>query len=1029
MRRFAKVLGVLTLAGSLAATAFPALSAGPGSLDLAFGGGFGYVRYADSRGAVDDQGLGVAVQPDGKTLVAGSSGIDTKAVVLRFDAAGKLDPSFADHGVFRWKPDAEIAVAQRVVVQPDGKLLVMGYVGSAAKLLLVRLTPDGGLDTTYGNAGIAIATAAGWQADARRVLIDAEGRPIVVWESIDPSRNRIRVSRFTTTGIVDTDWNLGSVETLIDTSGFGAVTTLPFGAAFDAQGRIVIFASAYTASANKTLVYRLTAAGYPDTAFGDNGRLVHPQLNFAFFDRRWTVLSASDGGFVLVEWTANGVRVERFNFDGTINTGFGAAGIAEFTFAGGNVAPGNATIASDGTIVVTGTRRPASMNQLFVLAVTPTGQPDARFGAGVPQRSFGGLAPGNDASTIPGLVAGDVALVDGNRFAIAGTAVGAANSNDVIAMRLDALAALEPPFGGRGFALWDGGDVIPESTQGAWVQGDGKVLTLNRQGPLEATTWNWRRFRADGTPDTSFGASGKRTLAEAFDGPDVAIFTRADGSVLVARAASAPAFTNRTTIVHYLADGTRDASFGAGGVVTIVDDAQADQHTVKPGLAETDDGSLLVATYGSGGLHLRRFSPDGKVDASFAPASGLVYGALDGRPRVQYTLAVEADGKILVGASKIVVLQAPLPQPSVYSDVVARLMPDGTLDLSFGGGTGVVPIQLEDARDPQVLRILPSVDGKVVVAGNIVHLDIDQFFFLRLNADGSVDTQYGDHTRVDFEAGPFMWGDPIGAHLRDARIDAAGRLIVTGDYLTAAAPDLRTTVFVVRFLANGSIDGAFGGINQHIFFLDRPEPTAAGNVIALDVDAIYVGGESGAFGLLLKLNADGSALTKSQPVFEFHNTLLDHYFITADPAEAAAIDAGAAGPGWERTGLGFRAWIAAQGVPNAQLPGIPGAASPVCRFYGTPGVGPNSHFYTVDAKECDAVRGDAGWRFEGIGFYVIAPAEGRCVFGTVPVYRAYNNKFAQNDSNHRYATSLAVIASMTRQGWIAEGVAFCAPGI
>jgi len=723
------------------------------------------------------------------------------------------------------------------------------------------------------------------------------------------------------------------------------------------------------------------------------------------------------------------VRIEKFNFDGTIATGFGAAGIAEFSFAGGNVTAGSAVITSDGTIVVTGTRRPGTMNQLFVLAVTPTGQADTRFGAGIPQRDYGGLVPGNEASTIPGLVAGDIALVDGNRFALAGTAIGAGNSNDVIAMRLDAVAALEPPFGGRGLALWDGGDVVPESTQGVFLQSDGRILTLNRAGSLDATAWNWRRFRADGSPDPTFGTSGKRALAEAFDGPSVTVLGRVDGSVLVARQASATAFTNKTTIVHYLADGTRDASFGTSGIVEIVDDAQADQHTVKPGLAETGDGGLLVATYGSGGLHLRRLAPDGRIDASFAPASGIVYAALDGRPRVGYTLAVQGDGRILVGAAKIVVLQAPLPQPGVHSDVVARLMPDGTLDLAFGGGTGIVPIKLEDARDPQVLRILPAPGGKAVVAGNIVHLDIDQFFFLRLNADGSVDTQYGDHTRVDSEAGPFMWGDPIGAHLRDATFDAAGRLIVTGDYLTAGAPDVRTTAFVVRFLDNGSIDGAFAGINQHIFFLDRPDPTAAGNVLALGVDAIFVGGESGAFGLLLKLNADGSALTKSQPVFEFHNTLLDHYFITADAAEAAAIDAGAAGPGWERTGLGFRAWIAQAGVPNSQVPGIPGAASPVCRFYGTPGVGPNSHFFTVDARECDAVRGDPGWRFEGIGFYVIAPVDGRCVFGTIPVYRAYNNRFAQNDSNHRYATSLAVIAAMVRQGWIAEGVAFCASGI
>jgi uncharacterized delta-60 repeat protein len=309
-----------------------------------------------------------------------------------------------------------------------------------------------------------------------------------------------------------------------------------------------------------------------------------------------------------------------------------------------------------------------------------------------------------------------------------------------------------------------------------------------------------------------------------------------------------------------------------------------------------------------------------------------------------------------------------LPQQNVSSDVIARLLPDGTLDPTFGLQGGVVPIQIEDARDPQILRILPQADGKTIIAGNITHLGAQQFFFLRMNADGTVDTAYGDHTDATDGPGPYIYADVFATELRDAVLDAMGRLVITGAYVNA--PGGRTTAFVARFLPNGTIDGPFGGIHQHIFLLERPEPSGAGNALALAPERDLRRRRQWGAGLILKLEADGSAPTPSQPVIEFYNTLLNHYFITADANEAAGIDAGSAGPGWQRTGQGFRAWTLATGVPPIALP--------VCRFYGTPGKGPNSHFYTVDLLECDAVRSDPGWLFEGVAFYSVAPLETGC---------------------------------------------------
>jgi len=164
------------------------------------------------------------------------------------------------------------------------------------------------------------------------------------------------------------------------------------------------------------------------------------------------------------------------------------------------------------------------------------------------------------------------------------------------------------------------------------------------------------------------------------------------------------------------------------------------------------------------------------------------------------------------------------------------------------------------------------------------------------------------------------------------------------------------------------------------------------------------------------ISASASA---ADPVIEFYNADLDHYFITASASEAGGIDDGAAGPGWHRTARVFGAYSdAATAPPDAQ---------PVCRFYGNVAQGgPNSHFYTADAAECAAVKEDNGWTYEGIAFYVRVPvAGGACPANTTPILRNYNQRFAQHDSNHRYSADRALYDEMTAIGWSAEGTVIC----
>ena len=149
-------------------------------------------------------------------------------------------------------------------------------------------------------------------------------------------------------------------------------------------------------------------------------------------------------------------------------------------------------------------------------------------------------------------------------------------------------------------------------------------------------------------------------------------------------------------------------------------------------------------------------------------------------------------------------------------------------------------------------------------------------------------------------------------------------------------------------------------------------------------------------------------------VFEFYNTNLKHFFRTADPLEAAAIDHGSAGPGWIRTGDDFLAYVAQSASPGFD----------VCRFYNPSA---NTHFYTAFASECASLKQPgSGWNYEGLSFRIQLPSQSACPSGTRPVYRLYNNRFQFNDSNHRFTTSAVQAQQLQQQGWTLEGVAFCA---
>ena len=159
---------------------------------------------------------------------------------------------------------------------------------------------------------------------------------------------------------------------------------------------------------------------------------------------------------------------------------------------------------------------------------------------------------------------------------------------------------------------------------------------------------------------------------------------------------------------------------------------------------------------------------------------------------------------------------------------------------------------------------------------------------------------------------------------------------------------------------------------------------------------------------------------------EYYHSGLDHYFITSDPLEIEALASGRFS-GWLPTGEKFAVF-----PPDSPI----ASSTPVCRFYGDPAKGLNSHFYSGIPDECTEVQTKFAdsWLLESSDVYraYLPDNAGSCPAGTEAVYRLYNNRA---DANHRYTTSADIAESMKALGYIAEGfgaalsipVALCAP--
>ncbi|MBW3589994.1 MAG: hypothetical protein KY429_11305 [Actinobacteria bacterium] len=151
-------------------------------LDAGFSGGMVWTDL----GSAKEIALDVVGQEDGRVIAAGTSGGDL--AVVRYNADGSLDESFGLRGAVKIDLGADDWV-HKVAIQPSGAIILGTAVGRYpnSEAVLLRLTPDGREDPTFGRSGSARFPLFAASGGIRDILVTTTGE-LIVWQGFTGNR-------------------------------------------------------------------------------------------------------------------------------------------------------------------------------------------------------------------------------------------------------------------------------------------------------------------------------------------------------------------------------------------------------------------------------------------------------------------------------------------------------------------------------------------------------------------------------------------------------------------------------------------------------------------------------------------------------------------------------------------------------------------------------------------------------------------------------------------------------------------------
>src|SRR4051794_35157544 len=478
---------LLALVTALVLTAGAGVAqAAPGDLDTTYGGGTGA-----SRPEFDglQNARGVAIQPDGKIVVAGvaTAGPSANVFTARFDnPAGTLDAGYGDSGA-RSEPFGLPTAANAMTLTGDGKVLVGGIAtqpDQTGDLFVARLV-NGSADLSFGGGSGAGLADFGGDEEGDAMAVAPDGKIVVAGSAFGKDTDSVVVARFTAAG--DNDASFGTAGT------DGAAPD--FGASADARAvalqgdRKIVLAGGITAGTKEHfLVARLDdPSGTPDAGFSGG----HVSVDFGgTLESANALLVQPDGKIVVAGTTDAGgtddFAIARLNPDGKLDPTFGDGGKATLDFGASDDQAGALALQQNGKIVVVGQRKKgqgANFADIAVARLQPNGTKDPSFGSG--GQTLVDLAR-NEFGT-------SVALQGDGKIVVAGNSINPTNQGVVVArLEGDPVAG-----GGTGPGTGTPGTKVPKC--------------LGRKATIIGTTG---RDRLKGTKkaDVIVGLGGKDTV-------------------------------------------------------------------------------------------------------------------------------------------------------------------------------------------------------------------------------------------------------------------------------------------------------------------------------------------------------------------------------------------------------------------------------------------------------------------------------------------------------------------------------------
>jgi uncharacterized delta-60 repeat protein len=358
---------------------------------------------------------------------------------------------------------------------------------------------------------------------------------------------------------------------------------------------------------------------------------------------------------------------------------------------------------------------------------------------------------------------------------------------------------LDPTFGTGGMAIagcdvWDDDYFGCDGGYGGRLydvvlQADGRIVAVGAsEGSDYRPQFRLVRQLDDGTADASLGGSGTVTTTFAAPSAAYAVTLQADGKIVAAGTAGRRLYPesfysegtpgNSFAIARYHADGSADSTFGGDGSLRTRFGPR--MTAAAYAVAIQSDGKAVAVGSAGAAFGLVRYGSDGSLDPAFGSDGRVRTRFLDEQTRASASdIAILDDGALLVFGSTC--------SGNRCSLVLARYLPDGTLDSSFGvDGAVFAPVRLT-AYPAHYL-----VDGTVLADGRIVAGAGRTIF--RFEADGSLDTSFSEDGWIP------------------ATMTAAGIGVLSdGSILVTGATKWEPWSFLLaRFDPAGDLDAEFG---------------------------------------------------------------------------------------------------------------------------------------------------------------------------------------------------------------------------